>query len=473
MPLPPDIIPKNREAAEAFYKQIVKAEQLNFDGLDQQSLVNDFHQLPKVLQDEAEDLLRDGYPSPRVAHLIAVHPKRGAVQYLGLWEWIVRMELLRRNYVAPRAGVPNRTSADWKVLYGIPSPDASAAPAATEEKEPGPPPPSSAVCPEEFRFNSRESDLRYSQFGRLPQKLQDQCSARLEAGDCALAVTRWLQEQADRGPLQEVASTELLRIVEYRRRWWFYRIDGPLRRLLGIKPEKDPAEETAVVQAEGPDAAREHAELVWDLCQLPKPLYREFLRVLTEGGEVERRVLRWNRLIKEGAELSPKSAASAFRTLKGAGMIRTLGQLPTYLLEEAIRLLVKRAKATVVVRYILSQGTFSRLSASSLKQYLEYLATKLAEEVNPSVDRRRLLHQIAKQIQLQRLNRRNVMVARQVAVGGSSHDRGTTVQGIVEALASIKRRLNALFVTNPNQLLADILALQRETPAAPALHPAE
>lgn len=121
----PKITFHDLQQAEKLHARIAKAEKFNFEQLDQQSLVNDFQQLPEPLQEKAMELLQQGYPSPWVVDFIMDHSFRGRVQRLGEDDWLLRIELLRRNYVVFDEAVEERTAEDWRFHLGLTSPIAT------------------------------------------------------------------------------------------------------------------------------------------------------------------------------------------------------------------------------------------------------------------------------------------------------------------------------------------------------------
>ena len=336
---------------------------------------------------------------------------------------------------------------------------------------------------ERIRFNLGQLDLLNSQYAGLTRELRDRSMKRLLLGDSAETVTRWLMEQGDRGALQHATYQELLRLMEYRRRFLFYGLGNSVGRFARSDDYKVHGDRHSP-----PDhVASEHSsELVVDIAALPDPRCQEFLRVLCNGGAVNASVLRFSRQLREGIDTGAAAvdvggraplrarccgrrqqggSHSSYRRGKGDGMLLSLGKLPTHVLEEAIRLLVHGFKATVVARFILSHedlGDFPRLAQNTVRQYLEYLATKVAEEVQPSRERTRLIHQVAKVIRKQRGCRRAALLTRRIAAQASGITGETMTVGDIESLASLKRKLAALFVIDPDQWRAVCLTSKEE-----------
>jgi hypothetical protein len=104
-----------------------------------------------------------------------------------------------------------------------------------------------------------------------------------------------------------------------------------------------------------------------EFAQLPDALFANLSRLLMEGGTIADHVLRMTAQLNRKNTAEPETiediqaqaqmarqrkhrryseGISAFRANKGVSMLRTLGRLQPILLQEAILLLVHRAKAT-------------------------------------------------------------------------------------------------------------------------------
>ena len=91
----------------------------------------------------------------------------------------------------------------------------------------------------------------------------------------------------------------------------------------------------------------------------------------------------------------------------------------------------------------------------------------MQEETKPSAGRKRLIHQIAKQIRSAQLQHETIELARRAVVphGGEAGD--TVLVEKVDSLASLKQKLAALLVTDTKQFLANVLAFRGKTSALP------
>lgn len=122
----PTIKPRNGRTKQDLYERIVKAEQLDLDGIDLQSCVNDLEKLPENWRAEPFKLLARGYPSPCVVDFIMAHTIRGlAVQHLNEDDWLIRVEVARRDYVTLAPGVEETSAEQWAADLGIATGEAS------------------------------------------------------------------------------------------------------------------------------------------------------------------------------------------------------------------------------------------------------------------------------------------------------------------------------------------------------------
>ncbi len=459
-----------------------RTEKFTYEPADEADCLNKVGQFSPPIKDLIVQLCLVRETTEVICHLVSRQPDSGVLRNCLLDELLYPIELVRRCLL--------QLESEWMVqhtrTYFQPSYDAKAEYLRREMRAglKRAPEVFASGPAETFHFNPEENGM-FRQYGRLPGKLQNQMTERLLACDCTDAVTRWLLDQPDRGAWQHATSRELLRLVEYQRRYLHYGLGDPLRGYLRSTRNRANRDDWAS-QADLEATAERHAELLLDIIEVQKPLRREFLRQLREGGVVEKEALRWSRQLQES--VAPGAVAiefgttnepairerprrrkehpnPRFRSMKGDGMMRTLGKLSPYLLEEAIRLLAHGVKATVVARFILSHedlGNFPRLAQNTLRQYLQFLATKVSTEATPSRDRKRLIHQVAQQIQKQQARRQTVLLARRTAALANGDGGAAIVIRDVESLLSIKQRLAALFVVDSKQLLADLLALQRK-----------
>jgi hypothetical protein len=311
---------------------------------------------------------------------------------------------------------------------------------------------------------------------RLPPKLWNATVYLLRSGYSAAFVSKWLLAQGYRGGAQLLSAEGLSTRVEclQRRVKPFANGDKTSRDLASSRNAKGTnVNDSRIVVPTAANAVR-LVLFLWWVAHVPAPLLQEFLRVLTEGGEVRQQVLRLASRLKAGCSNQPASenrdacrvsgrsrrprGVSRYRAAKGPGMLRSLAGLPLPVLQHAIFLLLHQVSALAVARFILCHQDLGRCprSENTVRQYVALLRTMVLQESKPSPGRKRLLHQMAKNIQQQQVHYRMTVTARRLAASGPHDPRTKLPISQVQSLSGIKAELLALFARDPKLVLAQI-----------------
>lgn len=337
--------------------------------------------------------------------------------------------------------------------------------------------------PEEFDYRSIDPIFLIRDLQRLPLQLWKVAVYLLRSGYSSRFVTTFLLAHGYRGGVQHLKAQDLLFRVECLRRG----VKSFAARTQFANPYTYPCTQSKSGSSHNVEAAGKAEEnaarltlLLWWIAHLPEPRSQEFLRILMEGGEVERQALRLATQLKSGTSLSPREltnsgagpvrrisgrqerGVSKYRALKGPGMLLSLSELPLPVLQHAIFLLLNRVPALVVARFIRCHENLgsSPRSENSLRQYLSFLRTLVLQEARPSPLRKRLLHQVAKNIQEQQVRHKLTVTARRLSAIASDDPRARLTIPEVQSLPAIKTELLALFALDPKPLLAQINLLK-------------
>ena len=442
----------------------------------------EMRKLPPLLLDIVASLLLIGEAPEFVTNLLLRHLD-GGIQNHNPMELLYGVELLRRymqhlnwkwcdEHFGASYDDPSRIRHIRRRFLG------SDLLLATDERDFPP------TCPaHSFSYQPDQAPELRCDLHLLPDEVEQELTKRLCAGDCAEAVSQWLVEQPSRGRLQDMNERQLLYRLECQRRFLFYGFGD------WLSIESKHKDQGKSLRAAGAAVERRRAVLLWDLAQLPQPLFAQFVRVLMEGGEVADRVLRLTaRLNREAANAVPgappsqpeqkpaksrsrkkKAAADSekgFRTQKGDGMVDALLKLEPALFAEVTKLLTCGAEATVVTRFILSHpdlGNFPLRHPNTVRQYVQHLRYLLLAKATPPSGRKRFFHQIAKHLEKQHSHLVSLLLSRQkLSETGDGKPSPALALPEIGTRSQIKASLMELFWGDPTGTLSTLLSLRGE-----------